>query len=134
MKSSVRHSGAIHKHFIRTLQKTHCFFITKTNRLILLREIVAVYYDNHAADVTTFTQRKELARKQSLCLVCRCEMCTLSANIQNEKPPKHVNGTCLCPCKTVLRVKVQSKVPVHPMKAYRESRGIAPLILNLGTR
>jgi hypothetical protein len=30
--------------------------------------------------------------------------------------------------------KVKGKVLVHVMKAYRENRGIAPLILNLGAR
>jgi hypothetical protein len=32
------------------------------------------------------------------------------------------------------KYKGKGKVPVHAMKAYRGSRGIAPLSLNLGTR
>ena len=31
------------------------------------------------------------------------------------------------------RAGVQGKVPAHTMKAYMESRGVAPHILNLGT-
>ena len=30
-------------------------------------------------------------------------------------------------------MEVKGEVPVHAMKTYRGSRGIAPLILNLGT-
>jgi hypothetical protein len=34
-----------------------------------------------------------------------------------------------------VRGNISAKViPVHPVKAYRESGGIAPLILNLGSR
>jgi hypothetical protein len=32
-------------------QKTHCSFITKTNRLMLFREIIAVYCERHAKHI-----------------------------------------------------------------------------------
>jgi len=44
-------------------------------------------------------------------------------------------GTYLRNCNGKIKGKIRGKlVPVHAMKAYSESRGTAPLILNLGVR
>jgi hypothetical protein len=37
----------------RTSQKTHYVSATKTNRLILFREIIAVYCENHTEHINT---------------------------------------------------------------------------------
>jgi hypothetical protein len=41
------------KNPVRTSRETHYFSITKTNRLMLFREIMEVYSQNHAKHVNT---------------------------------------------------------------------------------
>jgi hypothetical protein len=42
------------KNSVRTSQETHYVSATKTNRLMLFRETVAVYCENHAEHINTF--------------------------------------------------------------------------------
>jgi hypothetical protein len=38
---------------VRASQETHCVSITKPNRLMLFREIIAVYCENHTEHIPT---------------------------------------------------------------------------------
>jgi hypothetical protein len=38
---------------VRTSQHTRCVSITKTNRLMVLREIIPVYFKNHMKTINT---------------------------------------------------------------------------------
>jgi len=82
-------SLAIHKHFIRTSEKTHWFFVTKTSRLILPRKIMAVLWQSHrrrSIDYLGMTQ--SVVHILTTVLACGCEMFTLCANIKHENPTK----------------------------------------------
>jgi hypothetical protein len=39
--------NAVYINSVRTSQETHYVFVTKPNRLMLFREIIAVYCENH---------------------------------------------------------------------------------------
>jgi hypothetical protein len=43
----------IHKNSVRTSQETHYVFVTKPNRLILFKEIIAVCCENHKKHINT---------------------------------------------------------------------------------
>jgi hypothetical protein len=39
----------MYKNPVRTSQETHCVYATEPNRLMLFREIISVYCENHKA-------------------------------------------------------------------------------------
>jgi hypothetical protein len=47
----------IQKKSVRTSQETHYFSATKRNRLMMFRETVAVYCENHTEHTNTFWEQ-----------------------------------------------------------------------------
>jgi hypothetical protein len=52
LNRTIRNTQIIHKDPVRTSQETDYISVTKTNRLNLFRETVAVYCENHTDDTT----------------------------------------------------------------------------------
>jgi predicted Zn-dependent protease with MMP-like domain len=56
--------GRIYSNSVRTSQETHYVCATKPNRLLLFREIIADYCENHTEHINDLKKKKKKKKKK----------------------------------------------------------------------
>lgn len=73
LKPEIYPHSSLYENIFRILHRTHCLYIINTNLLMLCREIIAVYYENHKKHIEKpCGQHADLLKRTRHVLSVRC--------------------------------------------------------------